>query len=113
MPTKPKLAGAHAADVQFKSWDQYAQEVEAEIQPFKLPISDDETLTITCPTGLGLRDMARAQATGDFEGIVAAAFGDQAERMWELAGTAGFPVINRVLADVMAHYGRPVEQLGE
>lgn len=115
MPPRPKLAKAAAATVEpdevFKSWDQYQSEVE--VAPFELPLPNGETLLIKCPTGGALRRLNLAQATGDLEGIIDNAFGDQAERIWELAEEAPYPAILKLSNDVMNHYGRKARDLGE
>ncbi len=112
-PTRPQLATKAAADTEFLTWDQIAAEAEEGITPYELPVSAEETLLIKCPTGLALRDLARAQLTGDFESMVSAVFGDQTDRMWELAGDKGFPALNALINRVMTHYGRSMDQLGE
>lgn len=116
MPARPKLAAASAAATPvegevWKSWDQYQDDVH--IEPFQMPISPGETLLIKCPTGGALRRLARAQATGDLEGIIDNAFGDQAEKVWELAENAPYPAILKLSNDVLSHYGKRAQELGE
>jgi hypothetical protein len=95
----------------FKTFDQYTE--EADLPPFELPVGPEETLLFPCPSGDALRVMGMAEAAGDFTTMINAGFGDQAPRMWELGGEKPYLVLNRILRDLMAHFGRSLADLGE
>jgi hypothetical protein len=89
-------------DRQFKTWDQYA--AEAEIPPFELQVSPDETLQFTTPSGTALMRITDGLRTGDLELILSSLAGDHWPRMLELIDTAGHQVVAALTEDTMDHF---------
>lgn len=113
MPARPKLATAAAADTKFQTWDELMAEATEGIEDFQLPISEDEVLTIPCPTGDQMQAFGVAQRNMDDTAAAVALFGDNAPRILELTGDQPFYVRAKLLAKVMQHYGMQATQLGE
>ena len=86
----------------YRKWDQYVQ--EAAIEPFKLEISDDETLTFEGPSGVGLIAIMRGLRMGDIEVILSNLAGDQWDRLLELFGGAGHQAMPALCEDLMDHF---------
>jgi hypothetical protein len=95
-----------------KTWDEYVE--EAKIEPFRLPISDDETLVIEAPTGAALIQIMRGLREGDLELILASLTGDQWERLQELLGGVGHKAMPKLTEDLMDHFDlyEPVTLVG-
>lgn len=86
----------------FKAWDQYA--TEAEVEPFRLPVSDEETLVFECPSGTALLRVSQGMRSGDLELILRAVVGEQWERVEQLLGSAGHKAFPALVEDMMAHF---------
>lgn len=97
---------------QFKKWDEYA--AEAKIEPFKLVISDDETLVFETPTGASLMHIMHGLRNGDLEVILSALAGDQWPRLEELFGGVGHKALPALTEDLMDHFDlyEPVTLVG-
>lgn len=87
---------------EFKTWDQYAQ--EAQVPPFQLRVSADETLSFECPSGTALLRISQGLRQGDLELILRAVVGDQWERVEELLSSAGHKAFPALVEDMMAHF---------
>lgn len=96
---------------EFKTFDQYT--AEADLPPFELPVSEEETLLFRCPSADDMKVIAHAQLTQNFDLMVTGACGEHAERMWELVGDKPFPVIRSIVKDLMDHFVRELENLPE
>lgn len=86
----------------FKTWDQYTR--EAEVPPFELPVSAEETLTFECPSGTALLRVMQGLRSGDLELILRAVVGEQWQRVEELLGNAGHKAFPALVEDMMAHF---------
>lgn len=86
----------------FHNWDTYVE--EAKIEPFRLRISDDETLVIEAPTGAALMNIMRGLRAGDLELILVSLAGDNWERLEELFGHAGHKALPKLTEDLMDHF---------
>jgi len=95
-----------------KHWNQYAE--EAAIEPFRLVISDDETLVFENPTGAALVQIMHGLRTGDIELILASLAGDQWGRLQELFGGIGHKALPALTEDLMDHFDlyEPVTLIG-
>ena len=95
-----------------KRWDQYVD--EARVEPFRLPISDDETLVFENPSGAALVQIMRGLRTGDLELILSSLAGEQWERLQELFGSAGHKALPALTEDLMDHFDlyEPVTMVG-
>lgn len=87
---------------QFRTWDQYAE--EARIEPFRLVISDDETLVFEAPSGAALMQIMRGLRQGDLQLILVALAGDQWPRLEELFGGVGHKALPALTEDLMDHF---------
>jgi hypothetical protein len=87
---------------QFKRWDDYAD--EAKIDPFELPISDDETLLFEVPSGVAIMRIAQGMRSGDLELILRSLVGDQWPRVQELLGGAGHKALPLLIEDMLDHF---------
>ncbi len=113
MPTRPKLAVAEAGQLQFKSFDQYVEEANANKTPFALVISDEETITVECPLGNDIIALSEAQVAQDIVAMATAIFHENAPRILQLTGTQRFTVLASIVNDVMLYYGVQGQQLPE
>jgi hypothetical protein len=97
---------------ELKRWDTYVE--EAKIEPFRLQVSDAETLTIEAPTGAALIQIMRGLRSGDLELILASLTGDQWERLQELLGGVGHKAMPKLTEDLMDHFDlyEPVTLVG-
>ena len=86
----------------FPTWDEYAK--EAEIEPFELVISEDETLTIEAPSGNALVRIMQGLRNGDLLVILQALTGDAWPRLEELFGGVGHKVMPALTEDLMDHF---------
>lgn len=87
---------------QFKSWDQYSSEAEQE--PFQLPVSDEETIIITAPSGAALLQWARAYRQGDMEAMLITLCGEQWQRVEQLLAKAGMKAMENLITDMMIFF---------
>lgn len=87
---------------QFKTWDQYTE--EAELEPFQLPVSKDETLVIPAPSGAALIQFARAYRSGDAEAMLLILCGDQWGRVEQLLSNAGHKAMRNLVIDMQLHF---------
>jgi hypothetical protein len=85
-----------------KKWDDYAE--EAKIEPFRLEVSNDETLVFEMPSGAALMQIMRGLRSGDLELILASIAGDQWERLLELFGHVGHKALPALTEDLMDHF---------
>jgi hypothetical protein len=83
---------------QFKTWDEYVD--EAAHDPFLIPVSKTETITIPAPTGHQVTQFNRAARTGDPEAMLVTLCGDQWERVEKLLSTANHKVMENLMADM-------------
>lgn len=83
-------------------WDQYV--AEAKIAPFELEVSEDETLTVTAPSGVALMRIMQGLREGDIHAILVALTGDQWDRLEELLGGAGHKAMPKLTEDMMDHF---------
>lgn len=97
---------------EYKNWDQYVE--EAKIEPFRLQISDDETLVFEAPSGAALMEIHRGLNAGDLELILYSLAGDQWPRLQELFGGAGHKAVPALAEDLMDHFDlyEPVTLVG-
>lgn len=97
---------------QFKKWDEYVE--EARIEPFRLEVSDDETLVFEAPTGAAFMNIMRGIRGGDLELILANLAGDQWPRLEELFGSAGHKALPALAEDLLDHFDlyEPVTLVG-
>jgi hypothetical protein len=93
-------------------WDQYVE--EARIEPFRLEVSDDETLVIEAPTGVSLMRIMRGLREGDLEAILIGLTGEQWPRLEELMGGVGHKAMPKLTEDLMDHFElyEPVTLIG-
>jgi hypothetical protein len=87
---------------EFKRWDSYVE--EARIEPFRLQISDDETLVIDAPTGAALMHIMQGLRIGDLELVLSSITGDQWPRLQELFDHAGHKALPALTEDLMDHF---------
>jgi hypothetical protein len=93
-------------------WDQYVE--EARIEPFRLEVSDDETLVIEAPSGVSLMRIMRGLREGDLEAILIGLTGEQWGRLEELMGGAGHKAMPKLVEDLMDYFElyEPVTLIG-
>lgn len=96
----------------FKTWDEYTE--EAKIEPFRLVISDDETLVFEPPSGTALMHIMHGLREGDLEIILSSLAGDQWPRLQELFGGVGHKALPSLTEDLMDHFDlyEPVTLVG-
>jgi hypothetical protein len=83
-------------------WDQYVD--EARIEPFRLEVSDDETLVIEAPTGVSLIRIMQGMREGDLEAILIGLTGDAWPRLQQLMGGVGHKAMPKLTEDLMDHF---------
>lgn len=86
----------------FKTWDQYTE--EAKLEPFPLPISEEETLVFEAPTGVALIKITEGLRNGDIVTILSALAGDRWPRLLELFGDVGHKALPALTEDLMDHF---------
>ncbi len=91
-----------AAKTATHTWDQYVR--EAEVPPFVLKVSAEETLEFHNPTGVALIRIMRGMREGDLEVILASLSGNQWERVQQLLGGAGHGALPSLVEDLMDHF---------
>lgn len=96
----------------FKTWDQYAD--EAKIEPFRLPVSDDEVLVFEMPSGTALLRIMQGLRSGDLVLILSAIAGDNWQRLEQLFGGVGHKALPALTEDLMDHFDlyEPVTLVG-
>ncbi|MEV4902352.1 hypothetical protein AB0K08_13545 [Citricoccus sp. NPDC055426] len=87
---------------QFKSWDQYTE--EAQLPPFELPVSKDETLIFPALSGAALIQFQRAYRAGDDEAMLMVLAGDQWEKVEPLLAKAGHGAFRNLVIDMMLYF---------
>ena len=91
-----------AKNTTFKTWDQYTE--EAAHDPFELPVSKDEVITIQAPTGASLIQWARAYRTGDMEAMLITLCGEQWTDVEPLLAKAGHRAMENLVTDMMLFF---------
>lgn len=96
----------------FKTWDQYVD--EAKVEPFRLPVSEEETIVIEAPSGVALMRIMQGIRSGDLELILRALTGEQWERITELLGGASHKALPSLTEDMLDHFDlyEPVTLVG-
>lgn len=96
----------------FKTWDEYTR--EAKIEPFRLQISDEETLVIEAPSATALMQIMHGLRAGDLEVILHALAGGSWSRLEELFGGVGHKAMPALTEDMMDHFDlyEPVTLVG-
>lgn len=87
---------------QFKKWDDYVD--EARIDPFRLQVSDDETLEFPVPSGVAIMRIAQGIRAGDLELILRALVGEQWQRIEQLLGSAGHKALPALVEDMLDYF---------
>lgn len=90
------------AKSQFKKFDQYVR--EASRKPFDLPVSDEETITISPPTSDQMVKVGRALRDGDGHAAMVAMCGGSWERVWALVQDVDNAVTDAITRDMMRHF---------
>jgi hypothetical protein len=85
------------------AWDHYLK--EASRPPFQLKVSDDETITITNPTGAQTHRIAEGMRADDSDVTLMGLCGDQYPRMSELLSDAPYEVTTALVDDLLDHFG--------
>ncbi len=85
------------------AWDHYVK--EADKPPFELRVSDEETVTITCPTGAQMHRIAEGQRSGDPDIILMGLCGDAYDRIMELLSAAPHEATDALVGDLLDHFG--------
>lgn len=96
----------------FRTWDQYAE--EAKIEPFRLKVSEDETLVFEAPSGAALIHIMQGLRQGDLVLILSSLAGDSWPRLEELFGGVGHKALPALTEDLMDHFDlyEPVTLVG-
>ena len=96
----------------FKTWDQYVD--EARVEPFRLPVSDEETLIVEAPSGVALMRIMQGMRSGDLELILRALTGEQWDRINELLAGASHKALPSLTEDMLDHFDlyEPVTLVG-
>lgn len=87
---------------QFKSWDQYTD--EAKLEPFQLPVSAEQTITIQPTSGAGLIQFSRALRANDMEAMLVVICGEAWTEVEPLLAKAGMKAMENLLTDMMIHF---------
>lgn len=133
---RPKLVQAATEDEVY-DFDHYLTQAAESVKPFKLrlpvfePVIVDgvpqldedgepklertgtEVVEIPPPSKKDMEQVAQAQREQDANLLADAIFDVHAQRVIDLTDEADYFVINAMVRDVMAHYGRRLEDLGE
>lgn len=99
---------------EFKTWDQYVSESAGE--PFKIPISEDETLVIDSPSGAGLMEFTEGSHSYDAKRMLAGLVGDKFDDVMELLSRPGsHKAMDNLIYDMMMHFdiAEEVEMVGK
>ena len=84
-------------------WDQYV--TEAQVEPFRLKVSAEETIEFECPSGVAAMRVAQGLRSGDLELILMNITGDHWNRIRELMGNAGHKAFPALIEDMLDHFG--------
>lgn len=84
------------------AWDHYVK--EASRPPFELRISDDETITITNPTGAQMHRIAEGMRSNDSDVTLMGLCGDSYERVAELLADAPYAATTALTDDLLDHF---------
>jgi len=89
------------------TWDTYVQEAAKKgDRCIELPLTDDEVFVIQYPTRRQGRAAAKAQRTGDVDGLLVALLGKEpGKRVAELAEDQPAYVLDEFIVDVMRKFG--------
>lgn len=89
---------------QFKTWDQLKE--ESRIDPYELPVSDDEVLEIQAPSGDDVMRIAEGERNGDPDVVLRFLLGDQYARMRELLKDkdASYKIMQNLIEEVSDHF---------
>jgi hypothetical protein len=127
---RPKLVQATAEDEVY-DFDHYLEQAAQATKPFKLrlpvyeTVKDEETgesksvrtgsevVEVPAPTTAAMKRVAIANRSQDIDELVDAAFGVYAERVSDLTDGEDNLIVNKMALDLLAHYGRRMEDLGE
>lgn len=109
---KPNLRPAPEVP-EFETFEDLLQEAQGDLVPYKLVVSEDETLVIECPTGDDMDDLAEAESNRDKAAMLEAVFGEHADRVDELTRDKPFMVIGKLVERVLTHYGLQGDNLPE
>lgn len=95
-----------------KTWDQYTE--EARLEPFRLVVSEEETLVFEPPSGTALIRIMHGLREGDLELILSSLAGDAWPRLQELFGGVGHKAMPALTEDLMDHFDlyEPVTLVG-
>jgi len=110
MPSAPSNGLKAASTFEYKTWDTYV--TEAQVEPYPLKVSADETLVIECPTGADIKSYALAQRTGNEDLAMVSLFGEHAERVEQLSAGAPHGALRHLVEDVARHF-KIVGEAGE
>ena len=87
----------------FKSWDAYVD--EAQVDPFEIPVSNDETIVITAPSGAGMLQFNAAARIGDAEAMLAGITGEKFSEVKKLLSRPGsHKAMDNLIYDMMMHF---------
>jgi hypothetical protein len=134
---RPKLVQATEEDEVY-DFDHYLEEAAASVKMFKLrlpvfepevgedgsPVLDEdgepklkrtgvEVVEVPPPSKRDMEQVTEAQREQDANKLADAVFDVHAQRVIDLTDDADYFVINKMVNDVMRHYGRRLEDLGE
>ena len=84
-------------------WDDYAR--EAEVAPFVLRVSEDETITVQNPTGVQIMRLGQGLRAGDMELMLIALTGDAHTQVMGLLGKVGHKALPKLIEDLVDHFG--------
>lgn len=87
---------------QFKRWDEYQEEAAGE--PFRLEVSEEETLEFTMPSGIALMRIHQGLREGDLALILHAVTGEHWPRVEQLLETAGHKSVAALTEDLLDHF---------
>lgn len=97
-----------AKNQEFKSLDQYIK--EAEIPPFELPISEDETMVFPSPTAGMIDRAAEGYRANDAKLILWALCGDQWPKLEEILDPIPYEARDKIVEDMLRHFKIVVDQ---
>lgn len=96
----------------FRTWDSFVD--EAAVEPYQMKVSDDETITIECPTGVGLLRMAQGLRSGDMQVMLMGLTGESWPRVEQLLARAPHGVLTALTEELMEYFGfyEPITLVG-
>lgn len=94
------------------TWDTYVE--EAQIEPFRLKVSAEETLEFEAPSGNALLRIMQGIRRGDLELILRSLVGDDWERVEDLLDKASHKALPALVEDMLDHFDlyEPVTLIG-